>query len=105
MTRARVNHVSAMAKTLAESVRSYIEVFGPKMIDSPNFGFPVQWRRVGDLQLHLDELPGDPAKFHDRAFVVDDFEAVFQATRCRGIQDSETMGYQLNELPNGQVQL
>jgi hypothetical protein len=86
-------------------VQFYTEIFGAETIDTPNFGFPVQWLRVGDLQLHLFERPGSAPTYHHFALRVDDFEAVFRATRTRGLHDSETMGSHLNELPSGQVQL
>jgi len=105
VTRAHINHVSIGAKDLRESVQFYAEIFGAEMLDTPNFGFPVQWLRVGDLQLHLFERPGPAPTYHHFALAVDDFEAVFRATRARGLHDAETMGWHLNELPSGQVQL
>jgi catechol 2,3-dioxygenase-like lactoylglutathione lyase family enzyme len=86
-------------------VRFYTEIFGAEPIDTPNFGFPVQWLRVGGLQLHLFERPTAAPSYHHFALAVDDFEAVFQATRERGIHDAQTMGSHLTELPSGQVQL
>jgi len=105
VTRAHINHVSIVARDLQHSVQFYIEIFGAETIDTPNFGFPVQWLRVGDLQLHLFERPGAAPAYHHFALGVDDFEAVFRATRTRGLHDVETMGSHLNELPSGQVQL
>jgi len=58
VTRAHINHVSIVAPDLQRSVQFYTEIFGAETIDTPNFGFPVQWLRVGDLQLHLFERPG-----------------------------------------------
>jgi len=105
VTQAHINHVSVGAKDLRDSVQFYTQIFGAKMIDTPNFGFPVQWLRVGDLQLHLFERPGAAPSYHHFALAVDDFEAVFRATRARGLHDAETMGSHFNELPSGQVQL
>ena len=65
----------------------------------------MQWLRVGDLQIHLFERPHAAPAYHHVALAVDDFEAVFRATRDRGLHDAETMGAHLNELPSGQVQL
>jgi len=106
VTRAHINHVSIGAEDLQDSVRFYAEIFGAETIDTPNFGFPVQWLRLGNLQLHLFERPAAAAPiYHHFAVAVDDFEAVFRATRARGLHDATTMGSHLNELPNGQVQL
>jgi catechol 2,3-dioxygenase-like lactoylglutathione lyase family enzyme len=102
---AHINHVSIGAKDLDESVRFYSDVFGAQRIDTPNFGFPVQWLRVGDLQVHLFKRPGDAPAYHHFALAVENFEDVFRATRERGLHDRTTMGHHLNELPSGQVQL
>jgi catechol 2,3-dioxygenase-like lactoylglutathione lyase family enzyme len=105
VTRALINHVSIGAQDLQDSVEFYTEIFGAEQIDTPNFGFPVQWLRIGDLQLHLFKRPGPAPTYHHLALAVDDFEAVYRATRARGIHDAVTMGAHLNELPSGQVQL
>lgn len=102
---ARINHISIGAANLQESVRFYSDVFGAVPIDTPNFGYPVQWLRIADLQLHLFERPVAAPEYHHFALVVDDFESIFEATRKRNLQDRDTMGYHLNELPSGQVQL
>ena len=51
----RLNHVSVVAKDMAESVRFYTEVLGLEVIPSPTFAFPVTWMAAGDLQVHLFE--------------------------------------------------
>jgi catechol 2,3-dioxygenase-like lactoylglutathione lyase family enzyme len=105
VTAAFINHVSIGAKDLDESARFYAEVFGAERIDTPNFGFPVQWLRLGDLQLHLFKREAEPPVYHHFAIAVDDFDAVFRATRERRLHDPDTMGRHLSELPSGQVQL
>lgn len=105
VTHAQINHVSIGTHSLRDSVQFYAEVFGAQLIDTPNFGFPVQWLRIGDCQLHLFERPAPAPTYHHFALWVDDFEAVFKATRDRGLHDAKTMGAHLNELPSGQVQL
>ena len=59
MPATNLDHVSLIARDLEESVRFCIEVFGMELIPTPNFGFPVQRIRVGPLQLHLFERPGE----------------------------------------------
>ena len=105
MHRAWINHVSVVAADLDDSVRFYMEIFGAEKIDTPNFGFPVQWLRLGDLQLHLFERPGGAPSYHHFALAVGDFEAVYHVAVERDIFDRETMGYHLYELPSGQVQM
>ena len=102
---AYVNHISIGAKDLDESVRFYSEVFGAERIDTPNFGFPVQWLRLGDLQLHLFKRDAEAPVYHHFAIAVDNFDSVFRATRDRKLHDTATMGRHLSELPSGQVQL
>ena len=103
--RARINHVSISAIELARSVGFYTELFGAEAIESPNFGYPVQWLRIGDLQLHIFERSGDAPMYHHFALEVNDFERVFRETRARGLHDQETNGRHLNQLPSGQIQL
>ena len=67
----RINHVSIAAADLEESTRFYEEVFGMERIPTPTFADPVQWLRVGDLQLHLfldsaHAARPSPRRDHDR---------------------------------------
>ncbi len=100
-----LNHVSISARELAESVRFYHEVFGMEPVPTPNFGFPVQWMRVGDLQVHLFERPDEPPMYHHTALTVDDFDAIYREARRRGIHDSTTFGHHLYELPGENAQM
>lgn len=100
-----INHVSLCAPDLETSVRFFEDLFGMERIPTPNFGFPVQWLRVGDLQIHLFERPGDPPVYHHVGLTVDDFEEVYHRARSLGIHDQQTFGYYLCELPNGIVQM
>jgi len=98
----RINHVSISAFDLEASTRFYEEVLGMTRIPTPRFETPVQWLRVGDLQLHLflDAAPAPPR--HHLGLTIDDFDAAYEAVRSRA---SDTWGWQLVELPSGQVQL
>ncbi len=98
-----INHVSIAARNLEESTRFYEELFGLERIATPIFDTPVQWLRVGDLQLHLFlEEEGKAPSRHHLGITIDDFEAAYKAIRSR--TDAE-WGAQLVELPSGQVQL
>jgi catechol 2,3-dioxygenase-like lactoylglutathione lyase family enzyme len=98
----RINHVSISAADLEESTRFYESVFSMERIPTPTFAQPVQWLRVGDLQLHLflDESPAP--RRHHIGITIDDFDAAYNAVRDRF---SDQWGWQLVELPSGQVQL
>ncbi len=98
-----INHVSISATNLEESTRFYEELFGMERIATPIFATPVQWLRVGDLQLHLflDESGTAPSRHH-LGLTIDDFDAAYEAIRAR--TDAE-WGAELVELPSGQVQL
>ena len=98
-----LNHVSISAHDLEESTRFYVEVFGMRRIATPQFATPVQWLRVGDLQLHLFLDPGGaaPARHHI-GLTVDDFDAAYDAVSA---WTSSEWGNALVELPSGQVQL
>jgi catechol 2,3-dioxygenase-like lactoylglutathione lyase family enzyme len=98
-----INHVSIAAVDLEESTRFYETVFGMERIATPIFATPVQWLRVGELQLHLflDENGTAPVRHH-LGLTIDDFAAAYDA-----ISDfaSAEWGAELVELPSGQVQL
>jgi catechol 2,3-dioxygenase-like lactoylglutathione lyase family enzyme len=104
MTMARLNHVSVSAPDLEESVRFYTEVFGMEVLPSPDFGYPLRWLRVGDLQLHLYPRlePRTTAHF---ALEVDDFDALYGRAKEMGILDDQTHRHHLWELDSGEVQL
>lgn len=100
-----LNHASVSARNLGESVRFYRELFGMEEVATPNFGFPVQWLRVGPLQLHIFERPGEAPRYHHVALTVDDFESVYHKVEALGIRDETTFGHHLFELPGENVQL
>ena len=98
-----INHVSISAHDLEESTRFYEQLFGMERIPTPIFETPVQWLRIGDLQLHLflDESGKAPSRHH-LGFTIDDFDAAYEAVSARM---SGEWGAELVELPSGQVQL
>lgn len=100
-----VNHVSVIAHDLDESVRFYVELLGLEPIATPNFGFPVQWLRAGDRQVHLFERPGDAPSHAHLALEIDDFMDVYRRAKALGALDAETFGNAMYELPDGAIQL
>ena len=100
-----LNHVSVVARDLAESIRFYVDVLGLEPIATPDFGFPVQWLRAGDLQVHLFEQPDEPPAHAHLALEVDDIVAVYERAHSLGILDATTFGYAIAELPGGEAQL
>jgi catechol 2,3-dioxygenase-like lactoylglutathione lyase family enzyme len=97
-----LNHVSIAARDLEESTRFYEEVLGLERIATPRFASPVQWLRIGDLQLHLFLDDGPAPKRHHLGLTIDDFDAAYEAVKARA---SDTWGWELVELPSRQVQL
>ena len=71
-------------------------------IPTPTFAAPVQWLRVGDMQLHLFLDDGPRRSRHHLGITIDDFDAAYEAVKAR---TSDTWGWQLVELPSRQVQL
>jgi catechol 2,3-dioxygenase-like lactoylglutathione lyase family enzyme len=101
----RLNHVSVHARDLAESAEFYHEVFGFVPIPAPNFGSPVRWLRIGDLQLHLFSRESTAATYHHFGVEVDDLAQVLERARRRDALDGEVYGRLLTLLPDGAVQL
>lgn len=105
MAATRINHVSVSAHSVPDSVRFYVEVFGMEPVPTPDFGFPVQWLRLGDVQLHVFEHMHEAPRSHHVALEVEDFEALLREVRSRGIEDRRTFGHWLYRLPDGAAQL
>ncbi|HZU16403.1 MAG TPA: VOC family protein [Candidatus Dormibacteraeota bacterium] len=105
MTATNLNHVSVSARDVEESARFYGELFGMERIPTPNFGFPVVWLRVGDLQVHLFQRDVEAPVYHHLALTVDDLDPIYRRARELGVLDSRTNGHHLRELPDGAVQL
>ncbi len=106
MPATRINHVSVSARDLAESVRFYIDVLGMRPVATPDFGFPVQWLQLGQVQLHVFEHTQREAPIsHHVAIEVDDFAQVLREVRRRRIEDRTTFGHWLYRLPDGAAQL
>ena len=99
-----LNHVSISAVDLAESTRFYVDVLGMEAIPTPTFARPVQWLRVGNLQLHLfvDEKDSEAPPRHHLGLTVDDFDEAYRMVK-KYVDDE--WGWRLVELPSRQVQL
>jgi lactoylglutathione lyase len=100
-----LNHVSISARDLEESVRFYVEVFGMEPIPTYDFAFPVQYLRLGDLQLHLFERDTDAPAYHHIGINVDDFEGAYLRSKKLGILERESFFEDMYELPDGSVQM
>ena len=105
--RATLNHVSVPANDMAQSEEFYREVLGCERLPAPNFGFPVCWLRLGDLQLHLQQVgPVSGMRTYQHfAVSVSDFIAAFEALRARGAFEEGTRYAALWLLPNGELQM
>jgi YD repeat-containing protein len=99
------NHVSVHANRLDESVRFYEEIFGMEKIPTYTFAFPVQYLRLGDLQLHLFERETPPPTYHHIAVNVDDFEEAYRRAKEHGILEGAAFYQDIYELPDGSVQM
>ena len=100
---ARLNHVSIPARDLEESEAFYREVLGCERIQAPNFGFPVCWMRLGDLQLHLQQVgPSAGVRTYQHfAVEVADFVGAYRALRAKGAFEEGTRYADLWLLPSG----
>src|ERR1700730_4883869 len=105
VTATSLNHVSISASHLQESVDFYVELFGLQPVPTPNFGLPVQWMRIGDLQVHLFERPGAAPSHHHLAFTVNEIDELYEKAKAKQILDDEAFGYPLYELPGNIGQL
>ena len=100
-----INHVSIPASDVDAVAGFYQDVFGIERIPSPNFGTPVRWLRLGDLQLHIFEVEEERHTYQHFGFEVDDFEAAYLRLKELGIFDQSERFGSLWELPGGEVQM
>jgi lactoylglutathione lyase len=99
-----INHVSVSAIDLEESVTFYEELLGMTRIPTYEFGFPVQYLRVGDAQLHIFVRQAETPMFHHFAVTVDDFDAVYRRAAAMSAFDATPFHAHAYELPDGGVQ-
>ena len=98
-------HTSINAVDLEASARFYQELFGLERLPSPDFGFPVVWLRLGDLQLHLFQIDdAETPRYHHLGIDIDDFGAFFERAKALGLVDEETWSA-ARVLESGEVQL
>ena len=105
MQATRFNHVSVHARNLEDSVRFYVDVFGMERLPTYSFAFPVQYLRLGDLQLHVFERNTEAPCYHHIGIDVDDFEEAYRRARELGILERESFFDDIHELPDGSVQM
>ena len=105
MRATRLNHVSIPAPDVDAAVEWWSNLFGLETLPAPNFGFPVRWLRLGDLQLHIYTSQQPAANAQHFGIEVDDFEDAYRRLRDAGAFDEGTRYALLYELPNGQAQM
>lgn len=106
-TGVRFNHVSIPAKDFDASETFYREVLGCERITAPNFGFPVCWLRLGDVQLHLQKVGPDAGVLTYQHFAVtaEDFVSVYRALLDRDAFEQGTRYADVWLLPSGELQM
>jgi catechol 2,3-dioxygenase-like lactoylglutathione lyase family enzyme len=101
-----LNHVSIPAVDIELTGRFYMDVFGMEKIPAPNFGFPVWWLRLGDLELHVFRVAEQPRRTYQHLGIeVDDFEAAYLKLKELGCFEQGTRFTHLWELSGGEVQM
>ncbi len=102
----RFNHVSIRAIDLETSLQWYESLFGISRVPAPNFGVPVGWLALGNMQLHIFQNPSPAHQFCHFGLDVDDFTALYvKATALRCFASDAFNGHHLFETPAGQLQL
>ena len=99
-----INHVSIHATDLDASVRFYVDLLDAELLDTPNFGIPVQWLGLGDTQLHVFLRDVTPQRHHHFGITVEDLEPVFRRAEALGALDHDSYGHHLIELPGDVAQ-
>ena len=100
-----INHVAISAHNWEETIAFYERVFGMERIPTYNFGFPSQYLRCGDLQIHIFKLENPIPPRQHFALDVDDFHAVCDAAAQLRAFDENPILHPIIELPDGSVQM
>ncbi|MEE8580194.1 MAG: VOC family protein [Myxococcota bacterium] len=94
----RAHHVSLTVSDIEKARAFYGDFLGLEEIQRPDFGFPGAWYAAGGVELHLIASPKDvqqkdpspyPIGGHT-AFEIDDYEAVREVVKARGLEVLET---------------
>lgn len=99
-----LNHVSIHADNLEESARFYEDLLGLERLPTPEFGYPVQWLRVGDGQIRLFQRPATAPRDHHLAIEVDDLQALWVRARALDLFDPGR-GSTVRRFPDGAAQM
>ena len=99
----RINHVSVSSPDQDASAHFYEELFGVERIPAPNFGFRVDWFRVGETQLHIFPEDDKAPKRHHLGITVDDILPVYRRAKELGVIDPVFTDY-VRVLADGNVQ-
>ena len=94
-----INHVSVHARDLETSVRFYVELLDAELLDTPNFGVPVQWIALGSTQLHLFERATEALSHHHFAITVEDLEPVYKRAEAMDAFERKSYAHHIIELP------
>ena len=62
----------------------------PSLLDTPNFGVPVQWLGLGETQLHLFIREAEPQSHHHFGITVEDLEPVYRRAEAMGAFDGRS---------------
>ena len=99
-----INHVSIHSNDLEESVRFYKELLDAELLDTPNFGVPVQWLGLGNTQLHIFERDAEPQSHHHFAVTVEDLEPVYRRAEAMDAFERTSYAHHIIELPGDVAQ-
>ena len=90
-----VHHVSFRVDDVADALAFYVGLLGCQPIDRPTLGVPGAWLELGDVQVHLIQVPADattgapPSEANPMAchvaFHVDDIDRLRARLRQAGL--------------------
>jgi catechol 2,3-dioxygenase-like lactoylglutathione lyase family enzyme len=100
-----INHVTIVTRDLDEAERFYGDLVAAERVESPNFGARVRWLRVGDVQIHLLNVPEEAGGAGHFGITVDDLAPVYEKARELGIFDAAVNGHYFWRLPDDVAQL
>ena len=99
-----IHHVNVNVDDLERAVAFYRDVLGLPLEATPDQGFRSQFFRVGEQQIHMNEI-ADSHQFRGHfCLVVPDFAAVFARAKAANAIDVQAWG-RVRRLPGGSMQM
>lgn len=108
MKLSRIDHVAFSVKDVAQSRDFYSRIMGLPEIPRPNFSFPGVWYKLGDIMIHIIQMPDQPEQADRAQLSAQDAHVAFFVENVndlneiiRKVESENIPWYELENAPSG----